>query len=71
MEALFIKERTELLNENNADAFISLRHILNSIKDLQHRIDTLHEYSSYDRRTPRTGRSERDLKRSLYFARLT
>lgn len=63
LEAHFIKERTELLNENNADAFISLRHILNSIKDLQHRIDTLHEYSSYDRRTPRTGRSERDLKR--------
>jgi uncharacterized membrane protein YccC len=63
LEALFLKERTALLNENNADAFISLRHILNSIKDLQHRIDRLHDYSSYDRKTPKTGRSERDLKR--------
>ncbi len=63
LETLFVNERSQLLNESNTDAFISLRHILNSIKDLQHRIDKLHEYSNFDRKIDKTGRSERDLKR--------
>ncbi len=63
LEAVFLKQRETMLDEENADAFISLRHILNSIKDLQHRIDTLHGYSGYDLALPKSGRSERDLKR--------
>lgn len=63
LEEYFTRERAALLNGHNAAAFIRLRHILNSLKDLLHRIDRLHCYSSYELAAPKSGRSERDLKR--------
>lgn len=42
--------RLQLLNPNNLEGFISLRHILDSIDDIAARIRTLHQYTSYDRK---------------------
>lgn len=42
--------RLEILNPNNLEGFISLRHILDSIDDIAARIRTLHQYTSYDRK---------------------
>lgn len=44
------KLRLEILNPNNLEGFISLRHILDSIDDIAARIRTLHRYTSYDRK---------------------
>lgn len=63
LETVFLAQRATLLNEENTDAFISLRHIFNSLRDLQHRIDTLHSYSSYDLQFRGSGRTEKELKR--------
>lgn len=65
LEALFLKERQTLLNEENANAFISLRHVLNSIKDLQGRIDILHSYTVNNANVPKTGRSEKEHRRFI------
>ncbi len=40
--------RLQILNPNNLEGFISLRHILDSIDDIAARIRTLHQYTSYD-----------------------
>ena len=40
--------RLKILNPNNLEGFISLRHILDSIDDIAARIRTLHQYTSYD-----------------------
>lgn len=63
LEETYNKARAELLDENSIYAFISLRHILDSIKDLQSRIDTLHVYSTYDQKIPKPNRTQRDYKR--------
>lgn len=63
LETLFSNERKHLLNVENADAFIGLKQILNSLKDVQRRIDTLHAYSSYDLQFRGSGRTEKELKR--------
>lgn len=42
--------RLQLLNPQNLEGFISLRHILDSIDDIAARIRTLHRYTSYDRK---------------------
>lgn len=63
LEETYTKARAEMLDEDSIYAFISLRHILDSIKDLQSRIDTLHVYSTYDQKIPRPNRTQRDYKR--------
>jgi uncharacterized membrane protein YccC len=63
LETIFKEDRAALLNDENAGAFISLRHILNSLKDLRHRINTLHAYSSYDLQFQGSGKSEKELRR--------
>jgi len=40
--------RLKLINPENLEGFISLRHILDSIDDIAARIRTLHQYTSYD-----------------------
>lgn len=60
----FQDARNNLMGENNLEAFISLRHILDSIRDLQSRIDTLHTYSTYDKKVLAT--SERNVEFNRY-----
>jgi uncharacterized membrane protein YccC len=59
----FLEQRKALLTPQNSDAFIGLHQVLNSLKDVQHRIDTLHAYSSYDLAFRGSGRTEKELKR--------
>lgn len=42
--------RSETLNPDNLEGFISLRHILDSIDEIATRIRTLHQYTSYDKK---------------------
>lgn len=64
LEASFTDARNKMLNEKNLEAFISLRHVLESIKDLQSRIDTLHIYSTYDKKVLAT--TERSVEFNRY-----
>ncbi|GGB09067.1 FUSC family protein [Puia dinghuensis] len=49
-------------NTGNADAFIGLSNILDSIEDLGLRMHTLHGYTTYDRKLSRSIRSEVDVE---------
>lgn len=49
LEATFVELRQEQLDERNLEAFIALRHILNSIVELASRLETLHVYTTYDK----------------------
>jgi uncharacterized membrane protein (TIGR01666 family) len=62
----FQDTRNKLMGENNLEAFISLRHVLDSIRDLQSRIDTLHTYSTYDKKVLAT--SERNVEYNRYVS---
>jgi uncharacterized membrane protein (TIGR01666 family) len=42
--------RSETLNPDNLEGFISLRHILDSIDEIATRIRTLHQHTSYDKK---------------------
>lgn len=46
-EDAFVAYRASHLTASNIEGFISLRHILNSIKDIAERIKRLHRYSTY------------------------
>lgn len=46
--------RTAQLRETNLAAFISLKHILESLHDLHQRILTLHRYTRYDKRVEKS-----------------
>lgn len=46
-EDAFVAYRTTHLTASNIEGFISLRHVLNSIKDIADRIRRLHRYSTY------------------------
>lgn len=46
-EDAFVVYREEHLQPDNLEGFISLRHILNSIKDISERIKRLHRYTTY------------------------
>lgn len=62
----FQDARNNLMGENNLESFISLRHVLDSIRDLQSRIDTLHTYSTYDKKALAT--SERNVEFNRYVS---
>ncbi len=46
-EDAFVAYRNTHLTSSNIEGFISLRHVLNSIKDIAERIKRLHRYSTY------------------------
>lgn len=46
-EAAFVAHRDSTIDASNLEGFISLRHILNSIKDISERIKRLRKYSTY------------------------
>jgi uncharacterized membrane protein (TIGR01666 family) len=48
LEEKFIEVRASTMDDSNIEGFISMRHILDSLKDLYHRIETLHRYTSFD-----------------------
>ncbi|MBI3882722.1 MAG: FUSC family protein, partial [Sphingobacteriales bacterium] len=50
LQAYFNTYRDKYRTAGNVEAFISLRHILNSIEDIVNRIHTLHLYTTYDRK---------------------
>ncbi len=62
----FQAARSKFMGEKNLEAFISLRHVLDSIRDLQSRIDTLHTYSTYDKKALAT--SERNVEYNRYVS---
>ena len=63
LEERFMEVRHAYMNESNIEAFIGLRHILESIKDLQSRLDTLHHYSTYDKDLSRKSLRQVDYER--------
>ncbi|ULQ52310.1 FUSC family protein [Flavihumibacter fluvii] len=50
LEEQFIKVRAATMDDSNIEGFISMRHILDSLKDLYQRIETLHRYTSFDKK---------------------
>lgn len=48
LDEQFTEKRSKTMDDSNIEAFITLRHILDSIKDIQHRLETLHRYTSFD-----------------------
>ena len=46
-EEAFVAYRNTHLTSTNIEGFISLRHVLNSVKDIAERIKRLHRYSTY------------------------
>ncbi|HPZ88056.1 MAG TPA: FUSC family protein, partial [Flavihumibacter sp.] len=48
LDQQFTAKRAAIMNDNNIEAFITLRHILESIKDIHHRLQTLNRYTSFD-----------------------
>ncbi|MBZ5857915.1 FUSC family protein [Flavihumibacter profundi] len=54
IENLFLKARASTLGDNNIEGFISMRHILDGLKDLYRRIETLHRYTSFDKKIGNT-----------------
>ncbi len=52
LKSYYEEQRLVGLNEKNIEAFISLKHILDSIVDIYSRLQTLHRYTRYDRSIP-------------------
>jgi uncharacterized membrane protein (TIGR01666 family) len=50
LEADFVDVRNASMDDSNIEGFISLRHVLNSVKDIQSRIMTIHRYTSFDKK---------------------
>lgn len=50
LEEQFVQVRNNRMDDSNIEGFVSLRHILNSIKDIQARIETIHRYTSFDKK---------------------
>ncbi|WP_052323727.1 FUSC family membrane protein [Flavihumibacter sp. ZG627] len=50
VEENFLKLRISAMDDSNIEGFIGMRHILNSLKDLYARIETLHRYTSFDQK---------------------
>ncbi|HEY8399437.1 MAG TPA: FUSC family membrane protein, partial [Flavihumibacter sp.] len=50
LEANFVEVRNATMDDSNIEGFVSLRHILNSVKDIQGRIETIHRYTSFDKK---------------------
>lgn len=48
LDQQFTAKRAAIMNDNNIEAFITLRHILESIKDIHHRLQNLNRYTSFD-----------------------
>ncbi|MFT4024636.1 MAG: FUSC family membrane protein [Flavihumibacter sp.] len=48
LDQQFSSRRATTMNDGNIEAFITLRHILDSIKDLHHRLQALNRYTSFD-----------------------
>lgn len=50
LEGVFVEIRNATMDDSNIEGFVSLRHILNSVKDIQSRIETIHRYTSFDKK---------------------
>ncbi len=50
LEQEFSQRRASFMDDSNIEAFITLRHILDSVKDIYRRLETLHRYTSFDSR---------------------
>jgi uncharacterized membrane protein (TIGR01666 family) len=50
LETSFYETRAAHMDNRNIEGFISLRHILDSLKDLYGRVETLHRYTSFDKK---------------------
>lgn len=61
-EDAFVLFRDTHLNAGNIEGFISLRHVLNAIKDIAERIKRLHKYSVYSSVSGREVKPEIDVK---------
>jgi len=49
LEVFFTGYRHQNMNDRNINDYIGLKHILDSVKDIYNRIETLHRYTSYDK----------------------
>ncbi|GAO42887.1 FUSC family protein [Flavihumibacter petaseus] len=50
LDQAFGQKRAAAMDDSNIETYITLRHILDSIKDIYRRIETLHRYTSFDAR---------------------
>ena len=75
----FERMRLEYMKDENVDSFISLGRILNNIQDLADKIESLHHYTSYDRKIrklqtaitdPGLYMESQDIRPSLFFNNL-
>ena len=49
LESFFADYRHQNMNERNINDYTGLKHILDSVKDIYNRIETLHRYTIYDK----------------------
>ncbi len=49
LDSFFIDYRNQHMNAHNINDFTGLKHILDSVKDIHTRIETLHRYTGYDK----------------------
>ncbi|MBX3239976.1 MAG: FUSC family protein [Chitinophagaceae bacterium] len=60
-EAFFVAYHDNHISQGNIEGFISLRHVLNSIKEIAHRLKKLYRYSTYSREVSSELKSEPDV----------
>lgn len=63
--------RKEHLNRDNIEGFISLRGILNNIQDIAGRLNTLHHYTTYDRKLSKREAHKIDYKKFIDHQEIT
>lgn len=63
LENRFLEVRASSMDDSNIEGFISLRHILDSLKDLYRRIEALHRYTSFDKKIGTDTSSREDYSR--------
>lgn len=63
--------RNNYLNRDNIEGFISLRGILNNIQDIADRLNTLHHYTTYDRKLSKREAHKIDYKKFIDHQEIT
>jgi len=58
----YTEVRNKMISPNTLEGFIKLRQILYSIEDLSERLDTLRNYTRYDRKTARAANADVDVQ---------
>ena len=63
--------RKDSISRDNIEGFISLRGVLNNIQDIAERLNTLHHYTTYDRKLSKREAHEIDYKKFIDHQKIT